>query len=82
MRRLLSQAGEAVPAGKPTLELNPNHPLVERLQTLEGDELGEWAQLFFDQARLSAGAALDAPAVFVRRLNRLMGELTAESETE
>lgn len=75
MRKLLSQAGEAVPSGKPTLELNPNHPLVARLHDLEGEELSEWAQLFFDQARLSAGADLEAPALFVRRLNRLMGQL-------
>ena len=75
MRRLLSQAGEAVPAGKPTLEINPDHPLVQRLRELEGETRDEWAQLFLDQARLSAGAVLEAPAVFVRRLNRLMGEL-------
>ena len=76
MKRMMEQAGQQVPAGTPTMELNPDHPLVERLRTLEGDELDEWAQLFFDQARLSEGAALEAPAVFVRRLNRLMGQLT------
>ena len=80
MRRLMQQAGQQVPAGTPTLELNPGHPLVERLQSLEGEELGEWAQLFLDQARLSEGAALEAPAVFVRRLNRLMGALAGDSE--
>ncbi len=78
MRRLLNQAGEAVPAGKPTLELNPDHQLVMRMQQMEDDEIGEWARLFFDQARLSEGAVLEAPAVFVRRLNKLMGELAQQ----
>ena len=75
MRRLLSQAGEQVPQAKPTLELNPDHRLVQRLQQIDDEERKEWAQLFFDQARLSEGAALEAPAVFVRRLNKLMGQL-------
>ena len=82
MRRLLSQAGEQVPAGKPTLELNPDHPLVGRLRDVEGEEFDEWAMLFLEQARLSAGAVLEAPALFVRRLNRLMGQLTEEASTE
>ncbi len=80
MRRILSRAGEEVPAGTPTLELNPDHPLVVRLQGVDDPEaLKEWSELFFEQAQLSEGGALQAPAVFVRRLNRLMQELTKSS---
>ncbi len=75
MRRLLKQSGQEVPAAKPTLELNPDHHLIRHLENLEGEELAEWATLFLEQARLSEGAVLEAPALFVRRLNRLMGQL-------
>ncbi len=78
MRRLLNQAGEQVPAGTPTLELNPDHRLVKRLQEMDDEGQKEWAELFLDQARLSEGSTLDAPAVFVQRLNRLMGELAGD----
>ncbi len=82
MRRILTRAGEEVPDGTPTLELNPTHPLVVRLKSIEADELTEWAQLFLDQASLSEGADLEAPAVFVRRLNDLMGRLALEKVGE
>ena len=75
MRRMLKQSGQDVPAAKPTLELNPDHHLVQHMETLEGEDLAEWATLFLEQARLSEGAVLEAPALFVRRLNRLMGQL-------
>ncbi len=78
MRRLLNQAGEEVPAGTPTLELNPKHKLVKRLQGMDKAAQQEWGELFLDQARLSEGSTLDAPAVFVQRLNRLMGELATD----
>lgn len=75
MRRILSQAGEKVPPGQATLELNPTHPLVEALREKSGEELLEWGQLFYDQALLSEGAVLESPALFVKRLNKLMGRL-------
>lgn len=81
MRRILTQAGEEVPGGAPTLELNPNHPLVVRLKDMDAEEVSDWAHLFFDQARLSEGASLESPAVFVRRLNELMGRLAGDPET-
>ncbi len=78
MKRMMEQAGQQVPTGTPTMELNPDHPLVARLRDIDDEQLEEWSKLFFDQARLSEGAVLEAPAVFVRRLNRLMGQLSGE----
>jgi molecular chaperone HtpG len=75
MRRLLKQSGQEVPAAKPTLELNPDHHLIHYLEGLQGEELADWSTLFLEQARLSEGAVLEAPALFVRRLNRLMSQL-------
>ncbi|WP_317932595.1 molecular chaperone HtpG [Halioxenophilus sp. WMMB6] len=77
MRRLLEQAGQAVPSSKPDFELNPEHPLVKKLD-MEPDEdrFGELIKVLFDQACLAEGGTLKDPASYVRRLNKLMLELT------
>jgi len=73
LQKILQQAGQPVPDSKPILELNPAHPLVERLAA-EGDEerFGMLSQLLFEQALLSEGGSLPDPAGFVRRINILM----------
>jgi len=78
MRRLLEQAGQAVPNSKPNLELNPEHPLVKKLD-LEPDEdrFSELVKILFDQASLAEGGSLEDPASYVRRLNKLLLELSA-----
>ncbi len=73
LEQILRQAGEKVPASKPVLEINPQHPLLERMRG--SDDAGEFddlANLLFDQAVLAEGGALEDPADFVRRLNRLI----------
>jgi len=73
MRKLLEAAGQTVPDKRPTLEINPSHPLVVRLEGLpDGEQFGDLASLLFDQATLAGGGQLAAPAEFVRRLNRLL----------
>jgi molecular chaperone HtpG len=71
LQRLLKAAGQKAPASQPTLELNPDHPLVKRLQTDDRD-IADWSAVLLDQAVLAEGGQLDAPAEFVRRVNRLM----------
>lgn len=71
LQRLLKAAGQKVPVSKPILEVNPDHPLVKRLQR-EEDRLEEWAELLFEQSVLSEGGQLEDPAAFVRRVNRLL----------
>jgi molecular chaperone HtpG len=73
LQRLLKAAGQKAPASKPVLELNPQHPLVQRLNSEEG-RFGDLANLLFDQALLAEGGQLDDPAAFVRRLNGLLLE--------
>ncbi len=73
LERMLKAAGQNVPQSKPILEINPHHPLVQRLNN-EGDEarFGDWSHILFDQALLAEGGQLDDPATFVKRLNELM----------
>ena len=76
LERLLKSAGQAAPTVKPTLEINPSHVLVTRLNS-EADEarFADWANLLFEQALLAEGGQLDDPASFVRRLNGLLALL-------
>ncbi len=73
MQHLLRQAGHHVPESRPTLEINPGHPLLQRMADL-GDEVrfGEWSRVLFDQAVLAEGGQLGDPAAFVSRLNDLL----------
>ena len=73
LERMLKSAGQKVPGSKPILEINPHHPLVQRLK-YESDEarFGDWSHILFDQALLAEGGQLDDPASFVKRLNELL----------
>ena len=55
------------------LEINTGHPLVQRLKDTASDEaFAELASLLHDQAVLAEGGALEDPASFVKRLNKLI----------
>jgi molecular chaperone HtpG len=77
LERLLKAAGQKVPSTKPILEVNPHHPLVQRLKSESDDaRFGDWSQVLFDQALLAEGAQLEDPAGFVKRLNQLVLAMT------
>jgi molecular chaperone HtpG len=80
MGRILKQAGQNNPfATLPILEVNPKHPLVERLRdTVDDTAFGDLAHVLYDQAMLAEGGELDDPAIFVRRVNRLIVEGLAD----
>jgi molecular chaperone HtpG len=72
LERLLREAGQPVPASKPILEVNPDHPVVQRLkQESDATLFADWSHILFDQALLAEGGELDDPATFVKRLNSL-----------
>ncbi|MBP0049359.1 molecular chaperone HtpG [Marinobacterium sp. AK62] len=78
MRRIMEAAGQPVPESKPIFEINPEHPLINKLdQEPDEDRFGELALVLFDQAGLAAGANLDDPASYVQRLNKLLLELSS-----
>jgi molecular chaperone HtpG len=73
MRRILEAAGQQPPQSKPTLEINPEHPLLARIEGLQdGAEFDDLALLLLEQATLADGGHLPDPAAFVQRLNRLL----------
>ena len=77
MRRILEAAGQQLPETKPIFELNPEHPLVKKLEQESNDtRFADLAHVLFDQANLAEGAQLQDPAAYVQRLNKLLLELS------
>lgn len=72
MRRIMEAAGQPLPEVKPILELNPEHALVARLESVEGERFGDLARILLDQAIIAEGGHLDDPAAYVKRLNALL----------
>lgn len=77
LERILKAAGQGVGMSKPILEINPGHPIVQRMKdTTDDGQFADWAHVLHDQAVLSEGGQLEDPATFVRRLNELFQSLT------
>jgi molecular chaperone HtpG len=73
LERLLKASGQKVPGIRPVLEINPRHPIVDRLKDeSDSSRFSDWSHILFDQATLAEGGQLDDPATFVKRLNTLM----------
>lgn len=77
MRKILEATGQKAPESKPILEVNPTHPLLEKLDAEQDEErFADLTRILFDQAALAAGEALQDPGSYVRRLNALLVELS------
>lgn len=73
LARLLREAGQDVPESKPTLEINPQHALLQRIEGESDDaKATDLATLLLEQAEIAAGAPLPDPAAFVQRMNRVL----------
>ena len=79
MRKIMEAAGQKMPEFKPIFEINPAHPLVAKLDA-EADEarFNDLAAILFDQASLAEGGQLDDPASYIRRLNKLLLDLSGQ----
>ena len=78
MRRIMEAAGQTVPATKPILEINPQHPLLQMLDAeADEDKFQDLAEVLFNQAQLAEGGQLDDPANYVRKLNALLLQLSS-----
>jgi molecular chaperone HtpG len=81
IERLLRAHQQDLPEQKRILELNPTHPLIQRMQSehstlADSPQLTEWIELLYDQALLVEGSPLPDPARFSKRLVALMQAAT------
>jgi len=77
LEEMLKRMGQAMPSTKRILEVNPNHPILEKLQGIfdaDNDDaaLGDYARLLHGQAVLAEGGQLPDPAAFSRLVSELM----------
>ena len=77
MARILEQMGKDAPKTKRILEINPAHPIFEKLLALSDDKKAQWIEMLYDQALLSEGSPLRDPVKFSRQVARLMVEAGA-----
>lgn len=76
LRRMLEASGQQLPDSKPNLEINVEHPLVERLSAEKDDDrFGQLSNILLDHALLAEGAQLENPAAYVQRMNSLLLEM-------
>ena len=80
IRRMLEASGQQMPEAKPILEVNINHPLLERLAA-EADtrRFAELSKIVLDHALLAEGSQLADPAEYVKRMNKLLLELDSNA---
>lgn len=77
MRKIMEAAGQAMPEFKPIFEINPEHPLLEKLDKEPDEErFNDLASILFDQASLAEGGHLDDPASYIQKLNKLLLDLS------
>ena len=75
LQRMLKAMGQAAPAVKRILEINPTHPLILKLkQQTDEQRFTDWAYVLYDQSILSLGEQLENPTQFVNRLNDLLAQ--------
>ena len=76
MRRMMEAAGQTLPESKPSLEVNTDHPLIQKLNDEADDaRFTDMANIIFDQATLAEGGQLEDPASYVARMNKLVLDL-------
>ena len=74
MAKLFAAAGQPVPEVKYIFELNPEHHLVKKVSDIADEtEFADWVELLLEQAMLAERGSLENPAVFIKRINKLLG---------
>ncbi len=77
LRRILEAAGQSAPESKPTLEINPEHPLLQKISSLPAGEQAEsLIRLVHDQACIAEGSELSDPAGYISTLNKLLSQVS------
>ncbi len=77
IERLLRAQNYDLPMPKRIMEVNPAHPLIQKLESLSGDEsrsedVQKWVGLLYQQALLTEGSPIENPTEFAREMTALM----------
>jgi len=73
LEQILKASGQSIPGSKPILEINPDHPIIKKIDDEKDNDLfTDWSHILFDQALLSEGGQLADPVNFVNKLNAMI----------
>ena len=72
MERIMKAFNQNAEPSKRILEINPKHPLMEKMLGLAGETLADYIDLVYAQALLAEGTPLRDPSRFAKLLNSLM----------
>ena len=80
MERILKMANQKVPESKRILEINPDHPIIQKLQGIfaadsTNPKLPDWYRVLVDQALLAEGSPIPEPASYVSKVNSFLAEV-------
>ena len=76
LRQMLAAAGQEVPEVESTLEVNPEHPLIQTMDSEQDEQrFSDLSQVIYGQAQLAQGGQLKQPAEYVNKLNQLLLDL-------
>lgn len=73
MQRLLAQMGQEYNQPvKRILEINPSHPVFEKMLQATAEQQTQWAEILYNQALLNEGSAIPDPVKFSQQVANLM----------
>jgi molecular chaperone HtpG len=79
---MLEASGQELPETKPVLEINVEHPLLQRLcAETDSKRFAALSEIVLDHALLADGSQLENPADYVQRMNNLLLELDSNAGT-
>jgi molecular chaperone HtpG len=82
--KMMRREGDALPESKPDLEINPDHPMIVRLEEtrgVDGELSRQVAEQIFDNALVAAGL-LEDPRAMLSRMNALLEKLLAKDSAK
>jgi molecular chaperone HtpG len=84
MEKLMKSMGQEVPASKPTMEVNVDHPIVVNLESIyerdpKDPKLEQWVHILYDQALIAAGQGVRDPLSYSKRVNELLTAASASA---
>ena len=76
MERVLKIHQKYTGTSKPVLEINAEHPLIQKLKILkaESEDFKNAGLLLFDQAKIIQGEPVKDPGAFARRMANFMSK--------
>ena len=64
--------GQSMPKSKRIMEINPDHPVFNKMKGLEVDKQKVWAEILYNQALLTEGSPIEDPLKFSKQIANLM----------